>query len=332
MAQPRSGVHFVWQGDAFPYHCRLAVESAVGAMPDTPVTIHLLSRVRHDRHLRVLEGEASVTISSATLEELFATCPGGSGRYLAVARRLSSPAALSNLVRLAVLHSQGGVYLDTDLLVLRPLHDPDDHGAYVGREWVWGANRARVEGRWRLGARITAVPWAARHGAVRFDTLVVGGRLGLAETLDRTRHHRLQVNNAVIGAPRRAPFVEAALATALEVDPTKRFALGPSLLDDVALALPRSVHVLPPSRFYSVPPGESFRCFGDATLRLPPDAMVLHYVASNHRRLLDRLEEDDPRFASASGPFWSLAREIRLAAETRRSSAERRASIHLVRP
>lgn len=327
-----SGIHFVWQSDHFPYYCRLAVESAVAAMPDTPITIHLLSRVRHDRHLRVVASEPTVSVSSVSLEDIFEPCPGGSGRYLAVVRRLSSPAALSNLVRLAILHHRGGVYLDTDLIVLRSLHDPDDHGAYVGHEWVWGANRARVEGRWRLAARSTTVPWVLRYGAVRLDTAVTGGRLGLAETLDRARHHRLQVNNAVIGAPRRAAFVEAALATALEVDPTRRFALGPSLLDDIARALPRSVHVLPPSRFYPVAPGESFRCFGDVTLRLPSDAMVLHYVASNHRRLLERLDADDPRFDTASGPFWSLAREVRIAADNRRSSTDRRASIHLVRP
>jgi hypothetical protein len=321
-------IHFVWHGDDFPYYCRLAVESASVAMPEATITIHLLGPVRHDRHLRAVTGLSNVATTTRSLDDIFEDCPGGPSRYLAVARRLGSPAALGNLVRLAVLHRYGGVYLDTDLIVLRPLHDPDRHGAYVGQEWVWESNRSRVERSWGLTSRIRSAPWALRYAAVRLDTAVTSGRLGLAARIDRTRHHRLQVNNAVIGSPSGSMFVEAALTTALEVDHTARFALGPSLLDDVARALPRSVHVLPPSRFYAIPPGESFRFFGDRTVDLPADAQVLHYVASNHRRLLERLDVEDPRFDVADGPFWRHARTVR---QSVTAAAPTRSPIHLVR-
>lgn len=320
----------MWHGDGFPYYCRLAVESAVVAMPEASVTVHLLGPVRHRGHLDAVAAQPNVTVSTDSLEEVFSEAPGGPGRYLAVSRRLNTPAALSNLVRLAILYRTGGVYLDTDLIVLRPLHDPEQHGAYVGQEWVWESNRSRVERNWDFGHRLRAAPWALRHVAVRLDTITAGGRLGLAARLDRTRHHRLQVNNAVIGSPSGSAFVEAALTTALEVDHTTRFALGPSLLDDVARALPRSVHILPPSRFYPIPPGESFRYFGDRTVELPADAQVIHYVASNHRRLLDRLSTDDRRFESADAPFWRHARDVRRVVAARAQSPAGR-TIHLVR-
>lgn len=307
------------------------MESAIVAMPDAHATIHLLAPVRERRHLDAVADRAGVTISTAPLEEIFDGCPGGPGRYLAVARHLGSPAGLSNLVRLAILHRFGGVYLDTDLIVLRPLHDPDQHGAYVGQEWVWESNRARVERTWTISTRMRAALWGLRYAAVRFDSSVAGGHFGLAARIDRTRCHRLQVNNAVIGAPSNSTFVEAALATALEVDHATRFALGPSLLDDVARALPRSVHVLPPSRFYAIPPGESFRWFDDRTIALPADAHVIHYVASNHRRLLERLDIDDPRFDRGAAPFWRHARDVRAAIASRIESPLHRPPIHLVR-
>jgi hypothetical protein len=324
-------LHFVWHGEEFPFYCRLAVESAIVAMPDAHVTIHLLAPVRRGHHLEALTGWSNVTVSSLPLEEVFADCPGGPSRYLAITRRLNSPAALSNLVRLAILHHHGGVYLDTDVIVLRPLHDPDQHGAYVGQEWVWESNRSRVERTWNIRRRVRASLWALRYAAVRLDSSTTGGRLGLAARIDRTRFHRLQVNNAVIGSPSHSAFVEAALTTALEVDHGTRFALGPSLLDDVARALPRSVHLLPPSRFYAVPPGESFRWFEDRTIELPADAHVIHYVASNHRRLLEQLDADDVRFHRGQAPFWKHAREVRRTMTERAASTGRRPTIHLVR-
>ena len=69
--------------------------------------------------------------------------------------------------------------------------------------------------------------------------------------------------------------------------------------------------MLPPSRFYAVPPGQSFRFFDDYRLRLPQDAQVMHYVASNHRDVLEALDVDDPRFDDGQGVFWTEARRVR---------------------
>lgn len=312
-------LHFVWTGARFPYHCRLAVESALVSMPSAVVYVHLLGALPEGPHLRAVASHRRVVLRQIRAEEAFDRAPFGGSAYRTILDRVPGPAALSNLVRLAVLHDFGGVYLDTDVLVLRGLHDPRRHGAYIGQEWVWCSNRARIEGTWTWRERAAAVPWALRHELVHLDAAVARGRVRIADRIDPARFHRLQVNNAVIGAPPGAVAIEAALAAALEVDPTKRFALGPSLLDDVARAVPRSIHLLPPSRFYAVPPGQSIRCFHDRHLRLPPDAQVMHYVASNHRRLLTHLDIDDPRFAREGAPFWRRAAEVRAAIGEQRS-------------
>lgn len=308
-------LHFVWTGARFPYHARLAIESAIVALPEALVDLDVVGTLPNGRHFDVVARRDQVRVERWSPGSLFEPLPAGARPYHDLYARLpaGSAAAVSNLARLAILFQRGGVYLDTDVIVLRGLHSPDTHGAYVGLERVWTANRDRVARGLGPLAAIRATPWAARWAACRLDLLATQGRLGLADRIRNDGTTRLQVNNAVIGAPTQSEFIAVALAQALEVDPSVRFALGPSLLDDVATACPRLVNVVPSSRFYAVPPGESDRLFHDRTLQLPCDAQVMHYVASNHRRLLDRLDIDDPRFEHGAAPFWKHARRVRAA-------------------
>ena len=234
-------VHFVWTGSRFPYHARLAIESAIVAMPEARIDLDIVGDAPTSDHFRTVAGYDRVSVTRWTPGELFEHCPLGPASYQALLGRLParSPAAISNLARLAVLYTHGGVYLDTDVLVLRGLHRPSVHGSYVGVERVWDRNRSRIERGLGPVAAIKAAPWAARWAACRVDSAVWHGRLRLANRLPDAGHMREQVNNAVIGAPRESPFIAYALARALEVDPSIRFALGPNLLDDVVRAEPR---------------------------------------------------------------------------------------------
>lgn len=314
--------HFVWCGNTLPYHARLAVESALVAMPDAEIHMHFVGPRAQGEHAAVVAGYPRVTVHDVVPADLFATCPGGPRPYLELLDRITptSAAAVSNVVRLGVLHQLGGVYLDTDVIVVRGLHDPSAHGAFVGREHVWAGNRARVEGSFGPLAVLRSAPWALTWLARRADSGVLGGRARFAERL-ADRATRLQVNNAVIGAPAGSAFVTAALDRARFVDPAPRFALGPSLLDDVASREPACVRLVPPSRFFPVPPGQSYRLFEDVRLTLPVDTQVVHYVASNHRRLLATLGPGDRRFATRQAPFWRLGAEVQAAVAAGHASA-----------
>jgi hypothetical protein len=301
-----------------PYYARLAIESAATVMPDAEIALHVHGGVHRNVHVERLERTTPVAIHEICVPELFEQCAAGGDPYVRLIEGLTSPAAVSNLLRLAILHRDGGVYLDTDVLMIRPVHDPADHGSFVGREWVWEQNRRRVAGERDTGDRMDVATWAADWALRRLDSRLARGAWGIAGRPPDPRRSRLQVNNAVIGAPPGSRFIARALDAALDVDPTVRFALGPNLLDDVARAVPRDVQLLPPSRFYAVPPAHSFRYFEDETLELPCDAQLLHVVASNHRRLLERLDESDPRFERSAAPYWRHGRWVRAAGHQRR--------------
>lgn len=321
MTDRRLRIHFVWTGRHFPYHARLAVESAIVAEPDASIEIHIVGEPPTTVDFEAVRRRPEVTTRMYSLPTLFERCPSGPRRLLDLVERIPDGAtsAISNLARLAVLWERGGIYLDTDVLVRRRLTRPDGGRAFVGRELVWADNRARVAGDLDGWHRLRTIPWALDWSGRRLDCMLTGGAIGLAGRPPVGA--RLQVNNAVIGAPERAPFVQAALEAAADADPTVRYALGPSLLDDVSRAHPDLVELAPTARYYAVPPGQSFRCFEDRRLTLPAEAQVLHYVASNHRRLLRELRSDDPRFVNRPEPFWAEARRVR--EHLRRRVAER---------
>lgn len=71
----RRRLHFVWMGSRFPYHCRLAVESAADAMPDADVEIHLIGERPDAPHLVAIESLPRVHVSEERFDDLLAGCP-----------------------------------------------------------------------------------------------------------------------------------------------------------------------------------------------------------------------------------------------------------------
>lgn len=294
-------VHFLWTGPGFGLCHQLAIESVLLTNPDLDVVLHLIEDEPRDLsanpHLRALRAHPRLTLRERTPRQILAACePAHAPALLATFQRIPARAASaqSNLLRYAILHQEGGIYLDLDVLVVRELAPLRQATCSLGAELVWRADEARVAGE--------LAPWmlapAAAFGAaiaLRRAELALRARAPASAKLHRwlqARWSLAQPNNAVIAAAPRAPFITALLERAPEVDATVRFRLGPTLVAEVARRAPDAVRLLPPELLYFVPPSQSFRFFRDRALELPAQALLIHYVSSNHRRELAAIARD----------------------------------------
>ncbi len=303
--------HFVWTGRRFPYFARLAVESVLVAEPTATLVLHLFGEQPAAATLAAL---ARPRIEIATFDPTrdFAGLGVDADALGALFARIprSAASARSNLVRYAVLARHGGIYLDCDVVLLSSLRDLRAHPAFVGEERVLAIDAA-----WQAGDRAAwmlpaAAAWLAGRSVARLAAAARSERLARLAARLEPRWQDTAVNNAVIGATPGSRFVRRLLAGALTANPAVRYALGPTLITQTVRRDASDVAVLPPQAFYAVPPSYSFRFFTGGAPPRSPGVRLLHVVSSNHRGLLDALDEPTVRARARRGPYYQAAAHV----------------------
>ncbi|HRE92375.1 MAG TPA: glycosyltransferase [Myxococcota bacterium] len=203
-------------------------------------------------------------------------------RLEAIANRLEKPAARANLLRAALLYSEGGIYLDTDTLTLRPFDDlRQGFGAFCGEEHI--VFPAAVAGDRRPLVMASALARSAAREGLR---LMPDGWAAFGRVSDW--YHRA-ANNAVLGARPGHPLMRRLLEGMTRVPDDKvtvRFALGTHLLQKTLADFGEyDLWVAPPAVFYPLGPEISQHWFKPARrLRLDemvrPETRVVHWYAS----------------------------------------------------
>ncbi len=310
----------MWTGARFPYHCRLAIESALLADPDAQILVATFGdRPDGNADFEAVRQYRRVTVEDVDLEDCFAglDAPPQAWRALLEAIPRGAASARSDLVRYGLLHRRGGVYLDLDVLVLKDLRPLLHHAAFLGEERVWKVNEARVEGQLRPWMLIPTLAYGVAYALRWVDARLLGGHR-LTEPLARVLDPAWstpKLNNAVIGAAPGNPFLRRVLADALRADPAIRYSLGPTLVERAFRANPGDVVRLPKETFFTQPPSYSFRFFHGAPPPLPDAARLIHYVSSNHAGLLGGLDADAVADPGRTALFYRLARRIAREAE-----------------
>jgi Glycosyltransferase sugar-binding region containing DXD motif len=288
---PRSAF-FIWLGADMPYAHRLAVRSAA----------------QNGGFSRVLLLHEPVLARSAGYEELART-PGVVLRPIdddafadipheaalrALYQSLATPAAKANVLRLVTLYREGGVYLDTDTITVRPFADLCSESAFF-----CGAERI-VYPKHVIDARNPLVRWAAHaRSVVRMGLVLLPSGYRLFQRIED--FYALGVNNAVLGAAPRHPLCASMLETITALpEPARhvRFALGTHLLQAAVAAHPDDVRVYPPAWFYPLGPEISahwFRTTSAPRLEdvLSPHTHVVHWYASvKTRKVVPRIDRE----------------------------------------
>lgn len=296
---------FVWFGERFPITARVAVRSAMHACrPDETL---IVSRDLDPANISDLldEGAAIQPAGPHWFEDL----PAGGDVARRLFSELASPAARSNLLRLAVLWKLGGIYLDTDTITLRDLAPLRRFRGFCGLEPVaipGDLFGTRNPVRWMAAG----VKLALREGCARLESGVRLFRL-----IERV--YTPAVNNAVVGSCPGNALVARAFDEIASLEPVRRrrrYKLGTHLLQ--RLTGNRSspdMEVLDPAYFYPLGPEISAHWFRDGSADrlqdlLRPETHVVHWYSSVEERVgIGRIDEQYIRSSADSVAFSKIA-------------------------
>lgn len=287
---PSSGIprqyHYIWFGDRLPFFARVAMRSALVRCPEAEVHLWIGPEASDGFDTADLAAHPRFKLERLRLgDELerassFGDLPQSAIRD--VWASLRERAGQANLARLAILASRGGVYLDTDTLVLRDLAPLHESSAFCGLEPVlWPVHRARrrdlygLVGGPSLGVLRTAMA-AFPHG-YRWQPSV-------------SKWFSLAANNAVLGmAPGHGLAMEALrrVGHLPAQERTRRYRLGTHLLQELLAPGGHDVTCYPPRYFYPLGPVLSrhyFRARPDVAQAaqeiITADTFVVHWYAS----------------------------------------------------
>lgn len=266
------------------------MKSLALAESDVEINVHFIGNISESGYVHELRNVPGVVVNVfdplSVLMQLEDEFPGIVDFFNSLPEGALS--AQSNVLRYAVLWLFGGVYLDFDTFVLQPFGDLRGGSDFLGVEEVWKGDSRRVVGDSSVYFDSQTWHWAMSWCARRLDSQFFGGRLNLSQYLSRTDENWkvLQANNAVMGMEPQSPFLRIVLSRLSDCSLTVRYSTGPTLVNFVSLEHPELVQLLHPSEFYFVAPGESFRLFEDLKLTVPLSARVIHFVSSNHRKVV----------------------------------------------
>jgi len=298
--------HFVWLGRDLPWAYALAARAAEIRGGFARVVLHHLDEL-DPKSLRRARTELSGTsLRRLDPTQLFRGLGSLTQPLHELFVRLKQPAAKSNLLRLAILAREGGVYLDTDVITLSPFTPLLKQGFFCGAERI-------------------ALPALVAHSRNPLRYLSPLARIAIRDIFRRLpsgyrwfryldRCYPAVVNNAVMGCPPGHPFAFSLLEAAIRLPPDrqlKRFALGTHLLEYGVVNYPGTDLVVhPPERFYPLGPEISQHWFRERKGRLPTDlpsprSIAVHWYASvRTQKIVPRI---DPAYirAHATSQLWS---------------------------
>ncbi|HEX5100635.1 MAG TPA: glycosyltransferase, partial [Polyangiaceae bacterium] len=272
--------HLVWLGERLPWATVLAAASAAARGGFERVLFHHTDRIDREPHYAPLS--RAPRVEARPLDPIALVEQAGGGKLVDCYRELTEPAARANVLRVALLREQGGVYVDADTVTLRSFSPLRAQGGFFcGEErLVFPATRApflisRLDPRALLRTTARDVCRRLPRGYRAFRRI--------------ERFYGTAPNNAVLGAEARHPFVEdlvGRMQALPKAERRVRYALGVHLLQRaVADWSGPGLHVERPEVFYPLGPEISEQWFrrydaADANEVVSSETLLVHLYAS----------------------------------------------------
>jgi Glycosyltransferase sugar-binding region containing DXD motif len=282
--------HFCWIGPRLSWASVFALLSAAERGDLSEVILHHTDVLEDGPEARALAEAGRVRLSRIDPSDLLARTDQalGTGDGLrALYARLTSPVVRSDILRSAVLFTQGGIYLDLDTITTRSLGPLLEAPFFLGWEYVVWPQAIRD--------RRTPALWFRQIGLDVLRKAMRSAPGGWRAFRAVQNLYFRNVNNAVMGAEAGAPLLAAYLRAMVAVPPARQeepYALGPDLLQSVVAEAPPASFVLHrPETFAPLAPEISEHWFrigrlGSAEAPLSEETRIVHWYASVRTRAL----------------------------------------------
>lgn len=302
--------HFIWLGREFPWVHALALRSAAVRGGFSRVVLHHDADLSSSAAWRDLKKHTRIEMKKIDYHAIFSPLGTSGTRMQKLFYRLTSPAAKANVLRVALLATSGGVYLDTDTITLRTFGPLLNDRCFCGSERIAlpsSFKRSKQTSKWaKAGFKLVARDLCRRlpRGWRSFKRI--------------ERFYSLELNNAVLGAEPGNPFFQRLIeqmVTMPKEDQSVRYALGPHLLQsEIAHGSEQDLRVHPPAVFYPLPPEISehwFRPLSGGTIDelVAPQTVAVHWYASvRTKNVTPLIDAAYVRAHATTIPFCKLAR------------------------
>jgi len=248
--------HFIWIGSNFPWLYYLSVYSAAKNGGFDRIFVHHKYLGPDEKWFNRLDELPGVILQELDFDEAF---PSGNQLLFRLGKQRSlierNPLIQSDILRYAVLYLYGGVYLDLDIVVLRPFRElllRTNRTAFLGREKI-------------LFPEYILHPTNFRDRLWKLRSLLL---VKLRDICERIPHgyalyNKLgayvpTVNGAVFGSEKFGDFLTGVIEKLNQyeaVEMNMHLKPGPFLLQKVVTDLAGSVEILQPDYFYPSAPG-----------------------------------------------------------------------------
>lgn len=274
--------HVAWMGRKLPLFAGLAIRSAALRGGFHTVILHHTDPLEPEPWFPHVFDVPGVERRLLDPDELMA--PLGRPSLVEGFRKLTLPANRSDILRAALLYRHGGVYLDTDVVVLRSFEP------LFGEAMFLGKNRSVYDHR----SAQAGLRGAARMRMKSFLRMILA-RLPKGHRLFRRieRIYPEHTTTGIWGSEARHPALARVLDRTAELLGTEHLHnrdynfVGPFLVQGVLAERDwPGVRYLPPAAFYPLPPVMArlwFRAIRDPSLDdvVSPETIAVHWYASN---------------------------------------------------
>ena len=288
MIPPR--LHFCWIGERLPWAYVFAILSAIERSGLPEIVLHHTDTLADGPQRDALRGQDRLRMNHLDPARLLSETGariGVGNRLIELYQRLATPVSRSDVLRAAILHDEGGIYLDLDTVTVASLLPLTGASQFLGSELIV----------WPRAARTSKSPLVlSRHLALDLARKACR-RLPHGWSLFRQveQYYHRSVNNAVMGAEAGSRLMVDYLAAMVRLDSARqmqRYGLGPDLLREVAaVSNGDGIVIHRPAVFYPLAPEISehwFRIVPRPRLGevLTQETCVAHWYASVRTRTM----------------------------------------------